>query len=69
MNLSDISCFVLPADDRSTVEDGTLPLIDHDVARNVKLDNKSAELLAIKKDIMRSRRAVKVMTGEEAVKV
>jgi hypothetical protein len=58
----------LPADDRSTVEDGTLPLIDHDV-RNVKLDNKSAELLAIKKDIMRSRRAVKVMTGEEAVKV
>ena len=32
-------------------------------------DDNSKELDQIKKDIMRSRRAVKVMTGEEAVKV
>eukprot|EP00603_Paraphysomonas_imperforata_P012776 CAMPEP_0114455658 /NCGR_PEP_ID=MMETSP0104-20121206/3214_1 /TAXON_ID=37642 ORGANISM="Paraphysomonas imperforata, Strain PA2" /NCGR_SAMPLE_ID=MMETSP0104 /ASSEMBLY_ACC=CAM_ASM_000202 /LENGTH=415 /DNA_ID=CAMNT_0001628087 /DNA_START=143 /DNA_END=1390 /DNA_ORIENTATION=+ len=38
-----------------------------DSATNYKTDN-ADEALAIKRDIIRSRRAVKVMTGEEAVK-
>lgn len=36
---------------------------------NLSYNDKSKEVDRIKKDILRSRRAVKVMTGEEAAKV